>query len=365
VGLERLVLKREDLNPTGSHKDRGAAFQVSALRSQRPDLRWLVISSSGNAAIAAAAYAGHAAMSLAAFVAPGTARGKLQRLLQLGALVLVTPKAITIAEHTADRLGLPNLRPSTDPLAVQGFQTLGWELAEDLAPDWAQDMAREAARLRVPIEAVFTFASSGTTLVALGRAFARSGEVVEAAWEPACHVVQGTGAHTIAGRFDPRPVTEGRGRVGALGARKTRRLGEAVRLVAGTGGSGWVITDREAGEAQDLLRAHGIDTSLEGAACVAAARRAADEQGLRSAVVLLTGRPRGERTGDLTDEPNDVPIDVATDEPTGEPSGDVTAEPAGESADQDRLRVVSSEAEAVAIVSEAMGWAGGTGRARG
>ncbi|MFN2252300.1 MAG: pyridoxal-phosphate dependent enzyme [Anaerolineae bacterium] len=301
VGLERLLLKREDLNPTGSHKDRGAAFQVSAHASARPDLRWLVISSSGNAAVAVGEYACAAGLGLLAFVAPSTPRDKLERLLDTGAVVFVTPKAISMAKQIAQRFDLPNLRPSTDPLAVEGFKTIGWELAgameghESGGPRWPSGKGA--------VEALFTFASSGTSFVALGRALA--GRRVESGrtWRPQCHVVQGTGAHTIAGRFDPRPVTEGRGRVGALGARKTRRLVEAVRLVESTGGSGWVVTDEEAEDALALLRERGVDTSLEGAASLAAARRAAHEHGLGSAVVLLTGRPSaGAAAGAPADE---------------------------------------------------------------
>lgn|GEM_PF-1259850 len=277
MGLRRLAFKREDLNPTGSHKDRGAAFQVSAYKHTRPALSGLVVSSSGNAAISGAAYARKAGLALAAFVAPGTARGKLERLLREGALVVVTRRAITMATEVATALDVPNLRPSTDPLAVEGFLTIGWELAE----------ARSAA----DADDVFIFASSGTSFVALGRSALRSGDV-GATWEPRFHVVQGTGAHPIAGQLDRRSVPDRAGTVGAFGARKTRRVGEAVRLARGSGGAGWVVTDEEAWQASHLLERHGIATSLESAASVAAAARAAAEAGVESAIVVLTGRRR-------------------------------------------------------------------------
>ena len=141
-GLARLVLKREDVNPTGSHKARGVAFQVSALRAANPELRWLTISSSGNAALAAAAYARAAGISLAAFVAPATPESTLVRLAALDAWVFVAPNALSLAQALADARGIPNMRPSTDPLAVEGFQSIGWELAETVAP----------------VDALFTFA---------------------------------------------------------------------------------------------------------------------------------------------------------------------------------------------------------------
>jgi hypothetical protein len=66
-----------------------------------------------------------------------------------------------------------------------------------------------------------------------------------------------------------------------------------VRLVRSSGGAGWVMTDEEAFAASRLLARHGVPTSLEGAAALAAAGRAAAEAGLRSAVVVLTGAHRG------------------------------------------------------------------------
>ena len=54
AGVSRLWLKREDVNPTGSHKDRGAVVQIAACIERGQQVA--VISSSGNAALAAATY---------------------------------------------------------------------------------------------------------------------------------------------------------------------------------------------------------------------------------------------------------------------------------------------------------------------
>lgn len=276
LGLERLVLKREDLNPTGSHKDRGLAFQMAVVRAELPEWSWVTISSSGNAAIAAAAYAALARLRLAAFISPATSPGKMAQLVQLGACVFVTPQALSMAEALAVTRRIPNLRPSTHAHAVEGFQSIAWEIAETVAP----------------VDALFTFASSATSFVALGRAFQRAAEVTGQPWAPALHAVQGTGAQPIAEVFDRRHLPSVRGRLGALGTRKTRRAGEAKRWILASGGSGWVMTDVEADAASALLYAHGIDTSLEGAASLAAAYRAARAGVVRSAVVVLTGRQR-------------------------------------------------------------------------
>jgi len=271
-GLESLWLKREDLNPTGAHKDRGIAFQIAALRTLRPGLGHLVICSSGNGAIAAASYAALSGLRVVACVSPRTPPDKLGRLGGLGACVLLSEEAISLAEGLAMDRGWPNLRPSVDPLAPEGFMSLAWEL-------------QEAAE---PAEGIFLFASSGTGLVGLARGLDHPAAVP---WRAPLQVVQGAGGDPIATAFDRRPKPqEGRSMVGRLGSRKTRRLGEATRAVRASGGGGWSVGDAETLEALDLLRGVGIESALEGAAALAAARRAAVETGLRRAIVIISGR---------------------------------------------------------------------------
>lgn len=283
-GLEALWLKREDLNPGGAHKARGLAFQIAALRATRPDLRSLVISSSGNGAIAAASYAALAGLRLAACLSPDTPADKLARLSALGACLLVSDRAMALADELSAHLGWPNLRPSIDPLAPEGFMSLGWELAE----------AGAAARLDA--QGIFLFASSGTGLVGLARGLDRPSSGV--VWRAPLHVVQGAGGDPIAAAFDRRPAPQaGRSIVGRLGSRKTRRLGEAVRAVKDSGGWGWTVGDAETLAADALLRAAGLEPALEGAAALAAAARAAAETGLRRAIVVISGRAGAPEAG--------------------------------------------------------------------
>ncbi len=303
LGLERLWLKREDLNPTGSHKDRGAAFQISALMAEAKagdrTPGWLTISSSGNAAISAATYAAGTPLNLAVFVAPGMPPARLQKILEQGAYVIVSERAISLCAEFAGAHSLANLRPSTDPLAVIGFMSLGWELREQ---------ASEA-------DSVFTFASSGTSLVAIGRAVEQ-----ESAnhWPFSLHVVQGSSAHPIAAHFDRRMVVDQSGEVGAHGARKTRRLGEAVRLISRSSGSGWMVTDSEAHAASRLLDLQGINVAIESAASLAAAQRAAEAGRVRRAVVILTG---ARRTTTETTDALSLDLVDASDRPAGFESG--------------------------------------------
>lgn len=273
-GLDALWLKREDLNPTGSHKARGLAFQVSSLPAPETGPAVAVISSSGNGAIAAASYAALAGRRLVACLSPSTPYTKLRRIVDLGACLLLADDAMALAGGLAEARGWPNLRPSVDPAAPTGFMSLGWELAE----------------AAVEAQGIFLFASSGTALVGLGRALAQPRPGIPS-WQAPLQVVQGAGADPIASHFDRRPPPqEGRARVGRLGSRKTRRLGEAVRWVRAGGGSGWTVGDAEALAADALLRAAGIEAALEASAALAGICRAADEAGLRRAILVVTGR---------------------------------------------------------------------------
>src|SRR2546427_2044588 len=93
--VESLLLRREDLNPTGSHKDRGAARQVTRCAGERR--RVAVISSSGNAALSAATYGRTVGLTVVALVSPLTARAKVDEVAAAGARVLATTKPINYA----------------------------------------------------------------------------------------------------------------------------------------------------------------------------------------------------------------------------------------------------------------------------
>src|ERR1700730_16300393 len=68
AGISQLWVKREDSNPTGSHKDRGAVVQVAyCVQEGRPVA---VISSSGNAALSAATYGSSAGVVVVGLLSP-------------------------------------------------------------------------------------------------------------------------------------------------------------------------------------------------------------------------------------------------------------------------------------------------------
>lgn len=265
----RLLLKREDRNPTGSHKDRAAAYQLAAAAS-RGD-RAVTISSSGNAAIATSRYAALHGIPAVVFVHPATDPAKLASIDGTTTTLVVTERAINGAKHLARELRIPNLRPSTNDEALVGYASLGEELAMELPRN---------------VDCVVLFATSGATAIAVADALARLRRGVQV------HVVQGEGNAAL---VDPdAEVTDESAHgaaAGRLGVRRSRRGRELLAAIESTGGRGHVATADDVANARELLAADGIDVSDESAANVAIARRLADAG--HHVCCIVSGAPAG------------------------------------------------------------------------
>lgn len=261
-----LAFKREDLNPTGSHKDRAASFQVAAA-VERGD-RAVVISSSGNAAIATSRFAEQYGIPAVVTVHPATDPAKLRAICGATTTVVVTERAINAARKIARALGTENLRPSTHPEALEGYAPLAAELVEgdsDHLPD-----------------AIVVFATSGTTALAIGRAALKRGVQL--------HVVQGEGnAGIVNSAATPSSATSQQAAAGRLGVRASARAEELRSLVAATGGRGHVADAHDVQVGRDLLIAEGIEVGEESAANAWAAMRLVEE-GMR-VIAIASGAP--------------------------------------------------------------------------
>jgi threonine dehydratase len=265
TGVEELWLKREDLNPTGSHKDRGALEQVRGCveRGQRV----AVISSSGNAALAAAAAGKPAGVTIVALLSPLTEPAKVQVIRDAGARVVVTTKPINYTIRLSRVCGWPDLRPSQSADALRGFAGLGDELAEELEDGVA----------------LAGYASSGTTYEAVGAALSSVGRKLP------LHPVQAGLVNGLTAPF-ARPGDGHRSVVGDLGVKTSLRAEAVVRQVRESGGQAWWVADPDILEAGERLRHDGFGVAPECWAALAGLRLAAREAGVRQACLLLTGR---------------------------------------------------------------------------
>ena len=265
AGVGELLLKREDLNPTGSHKDRGAAAQITALleRGQRVG----VISSSGNAALAAAARGSRDGVTVVALLSPLTPPAKAAAISAAGGRVVVTTKPINYAIRLSRVCGWPDLRPSQSEDALRGFAGLGTELADELEDGVG----------------LFGYASSGTTFQAVGGALLAAGRRVP------LHPVQAGLVNGLSREFGR--VGDGRrSLVGDLGVKVSARAAAVVQLVRESGGQAWWVDDEAINEAGGALQENGHEVAPECWAALAGLRIAAAEGGVNRACLLLTGR---------------------------------------------------------------------------
>ncbi len=273
LGLQRLWLKREDLNPNGSQKDRCAAYQVSWARQHGHAL--VTLSSSGNAALSTAAYCARAGLRLIAQIAPQTNALKVAQMLKFGATVVTSREPIRFSRYIEKVYGIPNLRPSTSPIAPEGYRSLGYELVESGAP----------------LEAVFLYSSSASTLVGLAQDFFSYQEAHPGYRPPQIHAVQAGLVNSLAADWGLPGVSGQRSIVGDLGAKRTRRTAEALEYIRRSGGAVWYVGDEEILAALERLQRLGIDTAYESAAALAGAARAARAGRSGPAACILTGRP--------------------------------------------------------------------------
>jgi threonine synthase len=132
------VALRDDLNPTGSWKDRGSSVLVSALA--RGPRRPLVEDSSGNAALSLARYAAAADLPLTLFVPERVAPAKRSLLERTAAELVLVPgprEEATRAATRAVRHGALWASHVMQPLHATGAATAAFNIVEKLgaAPD--------------------------------------------------------------------------------------------------------------------------------------------------------------------------------------------------------------------------------------
>lgn len=139
LGLDRLFLKFEGTNPSGSFKDRGMVLAVN--RAVGGGARAVVCASTGNTSASAAAYA--AAAGIPCFVvlpAGKVARGKLAQAVAAGARLVMVEGNFDEALAAVRRLGEEGAAAvvnSINPDRIAGQQTVAWEIVDTLgqAPD--------------------------------------------------------------------------------------------------------------------------------------------------------------------------------------------------------------------------------------
>ncbi|KKW41707.1 MAG: Threonine synthase [Candidatus Magasanikbacteria bacterium GW2011_GWA2_56_11] len=282
LGVSEVYLKREDLHHYGSHKGRSIPYMVDQYY-RKQGIKSFVISSSGNAALAAVrAAVSHNTnkpadpITLTVFIGPKITAEKLKLLAKEAAdprIKIVQAKNPKQQAFQMDKAGeAKNLRQSTDDLALAGYAELAREL--DKIPGLA---------------AVFIPTSSGTTAQALGEAFANLTQ------KPQIHIVQTAACHPIAALLGAAAdaTTSATSLAGAIVDRVAFRQDKVADAVRRSQGAAWIVKDIEIHLAIDLVKSTAdIAISPNSALSVAGLAQAAKNGAVFAGAVvcLITGR---------------------------------------------------------------------------
>lgn len=270
-----VYLKREDLHPLCSHKGRSIPPMIDHYR--RMGTRSFVISSSGNAALAAGMYikeinrdTDKQPTTLQIFIGQGIDKEKLSRLTALEddyIKVTISDRPKKMAREMANTAQTTWLRQSTDDTALAGYEELAKEIIKQL-PN---------------VQAIFVPTSSGTTALGLGLALEKMHKTV------AVYIVQTTACHpfVLDDRHNEKSVA------GAIVDKVGLRKPALLNMLKNHKSQGYVATDEEIILAQEELKQYEALEASPNSALALAGFKLALKSGLRFSepvILLITGR---------------------------------------------------------------------------
>ncbi len=267
----RVFVKDERQNPTISFKDRQAALAVSAMREA--GIQEAVVASTGNVAIAYAAYCARAGIKLHAFLTSMVPADKMREVALYGAQVIKLATTYddskVLAQQFADQRGMYYDRGLRSIPSLESMKTIAFELAEQLgalapgegpryaAPDW---YIQSVSGGLGPIGVLKGFQE----LHALG--------LIDRLPKLACVQVEGCApmvAAFAAGEAQARPVADPRTRVSTLATGSPGKAYGLLKTYIDThGGTMLAVRDEDGFRAMHQLARH-EGLSMEPGAAVA------------------------------------------------------------------------------------------------
>lgn len=200
LGLKHLYIKDERQGPTASFKDRQATVAISALREMGVDS--VVVASTGNVAIAYAAYGARAGIKVWAFFPSLTPGEKMREAALFGAEVIKITGTYDQTKEFAARFakskGLFLDRGIKSVAAIEAMKTMAYEIAEQLGRD-----LEGGQRWRTPdwfIQSV----SGGMGPIGVGKGFREMLDFGLVDKLPALGMVQSAGCAPMVNAFDRR-----------------------------------------------------------------------------------------------------------------------------------------------------------------
>ena len=141
LGIKKLYVKDDGINPTASLKDRASAMAVA--KAREAGAKVIACSSTGNAASSLAGNAAAAGLKTYIFVPSRAPKGKVAQLMTFGATVISVQgsyeETFELSKQAIDKWGWYNRNAAINPYLSEGKKTVTLEILEQLgwqAPDY-------------------------------------------------------------------------------------------------------------------------------------------------------------------------------------------------------------------------------------
>ena len=141
LGIKKLWVKDDGINPTASLKDRASAMAVA--KATEAGAKVIACSSTGNAASSLAGNAAAAGIKTYIFVPSRAPKGKVAQLMTFGATVISVQGSyedtFELSKQAIDKWGWYNRNAAINPYLSEGKKTVGLEIMEQLnweVPDY-------------------------------------------------------------------------------------------------------------------------------------------------------------------------------------------------------------------------------------
>ena len=288
LGLDRLYIKDESLNPTNSFKARGQSAAIT--RAKYLGAKTIALPTAGNAGNAASAYSAAAGLACEVFIPKDAKQPFIDECRLYGATVTLVDGLITDAGRMAAEKGGPlgwyDVSTLKEPYRIEGKKTMAYELAEQMQwqwPDW-----------------IVYPTGGGTGMVGMWKAF---DELERIGWmtpgrRPRMVSVQAEHCAPIVRAFqagaERAQPWEGASTI-ADGLRVPRAIGDflILRAVRESGGTAVAVPDRSMIDGMLAIGKHaGVSAAPEGGAAYVAIQRLVANGSIRpheSVVLFNTG----------------------------------------------------------------------------
>ncbi|GAB4328617.1 MAG: hypothetical protein Kow00117_14980 [Phototrophicales bacterium] len=258
LGLKNLYIKDERQGPTGSFKDRQATVAISALKEM--GIQEVVVASTGNVAIAYAAYAARVGIKVWAFFPRLTPNDKMREAALYGAEVIKTTgnydQTKVLAAQFARAKGVFLDKGIKSVAAIEAMKTMAYEIAEQLGREF-----ENRQRWRAP-DWFLQGVSGGMGPIGVGKGFRELYDFGLIDKMPAFGIIQSTGCAPMVEAFErgqrvATPIEESKTIIATLATGDPGRAYEILYdYVQHNGGYFISATDEEAFNAIRVLARH-------------------------------------------------------------------------------------------------------------